>query len=50
MHPTANLDNDLEEFRPERWLVEDKGITDLLEARRDHVPPEYDAPIWSRTP
>jgi cytochrome P450 len=25
VHPTANLDNDLEEFRPERWLIEDKG-------------------------
>ena len=25
VHPTSNLDNDLEEFRPERWLIEDKG-------------------------
>ena len=22
VHPTANLDNDLEEFRPERWIVD----------------------------
>ena len=25
VHPTANLENDLEEFRPERWLIEDRG-------------------------
>lgn len=25
VHPTANLDNDLEEFRPERWLLDETG-------------------------
>ena len=26
-HPVANLDNDLEEFRPERWLLDEDGET-----------------------
>jgi cytochrome P450 len=26
-HPTSNLDNDLEEFRPERWLLDNKQPT-----------------------
>jgi cytochrome P450 len=26
-HPTSNLDNDLEEFRPERWLLDSKQPT-----------------------
>lgn len=25
VHPLANLDNDLEEFRPERWLLDEDG-------------------------
>ncbi|KAK4944108.1 putative P450 monooxygenase [Elasticomyces elasticus] len=25
VHPVANLDNDLEEFRPERWLLDEDG-------------------------
>ncbi|KAJ9603584.1 cytochrome P450 [Cladophialophora chaetospira] len=25
-HPVANLDNDLEEFHPERWLLEDEEV------------------------
>ena len=31
MHPSSNIDNDLEEFRPERWLVNDteNGTTSL---------------------
>ncbi|KAL8951092.1 MAG: hypothetical protein Q9222_002896, partial [Ikaeria aurantiellina] len=28
IHPTSNTDNDLEEFKPERWLREDTKIAD----------------------
>ncbi|ETN43123.1 uncharacterized protein HMPREF1541_02281 [Cyphellophora europaea CBS 101466] len=28
VHPIANLDNDLEEFRPERWLLAEEGPSD----------------------
>ena len=39
VHPTANLDNDLEEFRPERWLVEEKGRSGTSTPANGHAMP-----------
>lgn len=37
-HPISNLDNDLEEFRPERWLLSDNGDGTTVDA--DGIPVE----------
>ena len=39
VHPTANQDNDLEEFRPERWLVEEKGRSGTSTPANGHAIP-----------
>ena len=39
VHPTANLDNDLEEFRPERWLVEEKERSGTSTPANGHTMP-----------
>ncbi|EXJ88924.1 hypothetical protein A1O3_01988 [Capronia epimyces CBS 606.96] len=32
VHPVSNVDNDLEEFRPERWLLDDEGEVQISAA------------------
>ena len=39
VHPTANLDNDLEEFRPERWLIEEKVRSGTSTPANGHTMP-----------
>ena len=40
IHPTSNVDNDLEEFRPERWLLDEKsrnnGVAMPGDDEKDH--------------
>ncbi|KAI4098632.1 MAG: hypothetical protein LQ339_006365 [Xanthoria mediterranea] len=35
VHPTSNTDNDLEEFKPERWLRESTQVSDSASAEKD---------------
>ena len=42
-HPIANIDNDLEEFRPERWLLDEDGETQNYTTNghvKDNMPSE----------
>ncbi|KAK5061119.1 hypothetical protein LTR84_007661 [Exophiala bonariae] len=40
IHPVANTDNDLEEFRPERWLVDEDGEVQTLANGKKEMPGE----------
>ncbi|KEF62653.1 uncharacterized protein A1O9_00626 [Exophiala aquamarina CBS 119918] len=40
VHPVANIDNDLEEFRPERWLVDDNGDVQTAANGKKEMPGE----------
>lgn len=40
VHPVANIDNDLEEFRPERWLVDDGGEVQTVANGKKEMPGE----------
>lgn len=40
VHPVANVDNDLEEFRPERWLVDEDGEVQTLANAKKEMPGE----------
>lgn len=37
VHPRSNLDNDLEEFRPERWLVDEKSAKQNVEMEKEKL-------------
>ncbi|KAK6378961.1 putative P450 monooxygenase [Exophiala oligosperma] len=41
VHPVANIDNDLEEFRPERWLLDEDGeVSTTAASEKKEMPNE----------
>ena len=39
VHPTSNLDNDLEEFKPERWFVDTSSTNSLYSRNPSNISP-----------
>jgi cytochrome P450 len=48
IHPTSNLDNDLEEFKPERWFV--TGLSDGTEDTKNTEDKDEDADLVDLAP
>jgi cytochrome P450 len=49
IHPTSNTDNDLEEFKPERWLLSEQGASSAKKTEEEEKADEKDVDLTPDT-